>query len=114
MKVAQLLREQGFSLQSNRKTEEGADHPDSDAQFRHINAQVKRALATGVPVVSVDTKKKELLGSYENSGKQWLPAKRPIKVNGHDFSSPDVPRACLHGICDLSLGAPARSAIPGL
>lgn len=101
-KVAQLLRDQNYSLQSNRKTEEGADHPDRDAQFRHINAQVKRALATGIPVISVDTKKKELLGNYENSGKQWLPAKKPVKVNGHDFPSPDVPRAYPYGIYDLA------------
>ena len=80
MKVAQLLREQGYSLQSNRKTEEGGDHPDRDAQFRHINMQVKRALAQGTPVISVDTKKKELLGNYENRGRQWLPAKKPLKV----------------------------------
>jgi hypothetical protein len=65
-KVAQLLRDQNYSLPSNRKTEEGADHPDRDAQFRHINAQVKRALATGMPVISVDTKKKELLGNYDH------------------------------------------------
>jgi hypothetical protein len=101
-KVAQLLRDQNYSLQSNRKTEEGADHPDRDAQFRHINAQVKRALATGMPVISVDTKKKELLGNYDNSGKQWLPAKKPVKVNGHDFPSPDVPRAYPYGIYDLA------------
>jgi hypothetical protein len=101
-KVAQLLRDQNYSLQSNRKTEEGADHPDRDAQFRHINAQVKRALATGMPVISVDTKKKELLGNYDNGGKQWLPAKMPIKVNGHDFPSPDVPRAYPYGIYDLA------------
>ena len=101
-KVAQLLRAQNFSLQSNRKTEEGADHPDRDAQFRHINAQVKRALATGMPVISVDTKKKELLGNYDNSGQQWLPAKKPVKVNGHDFPSPDVPRAYPYGIYDLA------------
>jgi hypothetical protein len=100
-KVAQLLRGQGFSLQSNRKTEEGADHPDRDAQFRHINAQVKRALATGMPVISVDTKKKELLGNYDNGGQQWLPAKQPVKVNGHDFPSPDVPRAYPYGIYDM-------------
>ena len=100
-KVAQLLRGQGFSLQSNRKTEEGADHPDRDAQFRHINAQVKRALAIGMPVISVDTKKKELLGNYDNGGQQWLPAKRPVKVNGHDFPSPDVPRAYPYGIYDM-------------
>ena len=100
-KVAQLLRDQNYSLQSNRKTEEGADHPDRDAQFRHINAQVKRALAAGMPVISVDTKKKELLGNYDNGGKQWLPAKKPVKGNGHDFPSPDVPRAYPYGIYDL-------------
>jgi hypothetical protein len=100
-KLAQLLRDQNYSLQSNRKTEEGADHPDRDAQFRHINLQVKRALATGTPVISVDTKKKELLGNYDNAGKQWLPSKKPVKVNGHDFPSPDVPRAYPYGIYDL-------------
>jgi len=101
-KVAQLLRDQNYSLQSNRKSEEGEDHPDRDAQFRHINTQVKRALATGIPVISVDTKKKELLGNYNNSGKQWLPSKNPVKVNGHDFPSPDVPRAYPYGIYDLA------------
>ena len=100
-KIAQLLREQGYSLQSNRKTEEGADHPDRNAQFRHINTQVKRALANGTPVISVDTKKKELLGNYNNSGQQWLPAKNPVKVNGHDFPSPDVPRAYPYGVYDI-------------
>ena len=100
-KVAQLLRAQNYSLQSNRKTEEGADHPDRDAQFRHINAQVKRALATGLPVISVDTKKEELLGNYDNGGKQWLSAKTPVKVNGHDFPPPDIPRAYPYGIYDL-------------
>ena len=101
-KVAQLLRDQNYSLQSNRKTEEGADHPDRDAQFRHINAQVKQALAAGMPVISVDTKKKELLGNYDNGGQQWLPAKKPVKVNGHDFPSPDIPRAYPYGIYDLA------------
>jgi hypothetical protein len=101
-KVAQLLREQNYSLQSNRKMEEGEDHPDRDAQFRHINAQVKRALAQGMPVISVDTKKKELLGNYDNSGQQWLPAKHPITVSGHDFPSPEVPRAYPYGIYDLA------------
>jgi len=101
-KVAQLLREQHYSLQSNRKTEEGIDHPDRDAQFRHISAQVKRALATGMPVISVDTKKKELLGNYANGGQQWLPAKKPVKVNGHDFPAPDIPRAYPYGIYDLA------------
>jgi hypothetical protein len=101
VKVAQLLRDQGFSLQDNRKTEEGADHPDRDAQFRHINAQVKRALVIGMPVISVDTKKKELLENYQNAGKQWLPAKHALKVSGHDFPSSDVPRAYPYGIYDM-------------
>ena len=100
-KVGQLLRAQNFSLQSNRKTEEGKDHPDRDAQFRHINTQVKRALGSGMPVISVDTKKKELIGNYSNSGQQWLPKKSPVKVNGHDFPGPDVPRAYPYGIYDI-------------
>jgi len=100
-KVAQLLHEMGYSLQSNRKMEEGKDHPDRDAQFRHINLQVKRTLAKGAPVVSVDTKKKELVGNYANKGEQWLPGKTPIKVQGHDFPGPDVPRAYPYGIYDL-------------
>ena len=100
-KVAQLLHDLGYSLQGNRKTEEGQCHPDRDAQFRHINTQVKRALAKGTPVVSVDTKKKELVGNYANGGEQWLPEKRPVKVQGHDFPKPDVPRAYPYGIYDL-------------
>jgi hypothetical protein len=101
MKVAQLLQAQGYSLQGNRKTEEGGDHPDRDAQFRHINTQVRRALAKGTPVISVDTKKKELVGNYENKGRQWLPGKQPVKVQGHDFPRPDVPRAYPYGVYDL-------------
>ncbi len=105
VKVAQLLREQSYSLQSNRKTEEGDDHPDRDAQFRHINACVKKTLAKGLPVISVDTKKKELIGNYDNSGQQWLAAKHPRKVSGHDFPHPDVPRAYPYGIYDMGRNA---------
>jgi hypothetical protein len=101
MKVAQLLHAQGYSLQGNRKTEEGDDHPDRDAQFRHINRQVKRSLAKGAPVISVDTKKKELVGNYANAGRQWLPGKKPVKVQGHDFPGPDVPRASPYGVYNL-------------
>ena len=101
VRVAQLLQEQHYSLQSNRKLEEGEDHPDRDAQFRHINNCVKRALAAGSPVISVDTKKKELVGNYANAGQQWLPAKQPRKVKGHDFPGPEVPRAFPYGIYDL-------------
>ena len=100
-KVAQILHALNYSLQSNRKTEEGTDHPDRDAQFRHINAAVKNHLAHGIPVISVDTKKKELVGNYHNAGQQWLPAKQPKKVQGHDFPTPDVPRAYPYGIYDL-------------
>jgi hypothetical protein len=101
VKVAQLLHDNHYSLQSNRKTEEGEDHPDRDAQFRHINTKVKKSLAAGVPVISVDTKKKELIGNYENGGQKWLPVKQPTAVNGHDFPHPEVPRAYPYGIYDL-------------
>ena len=100
-KVAGLLRDMGYSLQSNRKTEEGSDHPDRDAQFRHINEQVRNALARGWPVVSVDTKKKELIGNYVNAGRQWRRAKQPLVVNSYDFPKPSVPRAYPYGIYDL-------------
>lgn len=100
-KVAQILHDLDYSLQSNRKTEEGKDHPDRDAQFRHINVAVKRCLKKGSPVISVDTKKKELIGNYHNTGRQWRPSKQPENVKGHDFASPDVPRAYPYGIYDL-------------
>ena len=101
VKVGQLLHEQHYSLQGNRKTEEGTDHPDRDAQFRHIAAEVKKCLRQGVPVISVDTKKKELIGNYENKGRQWLPAKEPVQVQGHDFPGPLVPRAYPYGVYDI-------------
>jgi len=101
VKVGQLLHEQHYSLQSNRKTEEGADHPDRDAQFRYINKQVKTALRDGIPVISVDTKKKELIGNYINAGQQWHVVKNPYYVNGHDFPSPNVLRAHPYGIYDI-------------
>jgi hypothetical protein len=101
VKVGHLLHEQHFSLQSNRKTEEGNQHADRDAQFGYINETVKQALQEGTPVISVDTKKKELIGNYVNAGRQWRAAKEPRKVNGHDFPSPDVPRAYPYGIYDI-------------
>lgn len=100
-KVAQLLRDMDYSLQGNRKTKEGADHPDRDAQFRYINERVSEALAAGQPVISVDTKKKELVGNYENKGRRWRKKKSPDQVNGHDFPAPSVPRAYPYGIYDL-------------
>lgn len=100
-KVAQLLHAAGYSLQGNRKTEEGGDHPDRDAQFKHINRVVKRALRVAEPVISVDTKKKELIGNYQNKGRQWRKTRVPDRVNGHDFPDPKVPRAYPYGIYDL-------------
>jgi Rhodopirellula transposase DDE domain len=100
-KVAQLLQSMNYSLQGNRKTEEGEDHPDRDAQFQHINRQVKRAMRQGQPVISVDTKKKELVGNYSNSGKEWRPVGEVRKVKGHDFPDPEVPRAYPYGIYDI-------------
>jgi hypothetical protein len=105
MKVAQILHDLDYSLQRNRKTEEGADHPDRDAQFRHINAAVKRCLRQGIPVISVDTKKKELIGNYHNAGQQWRATKQPTPVQGHDFPSPQVPRAYPYGIYDIGRNA---------
>ena len=100
-KVAQLLRQMDFSLQGNRKIEEGADHPDRDAQFRHISSAVRRALAEGAPVISVDTKKKELVGNYVNGGKQWRNVRSPRRVNTYDFPDASVPRAFPYGVYDL-------------
>jgi len=101
-KVAQFLRAMDYSLQGNRKTEEGTDHPDRDAQFQYINDHVRRALAAGRPVISVDTKKKELVGNYENKGRQWRTSKSPARVQGHDFPDPAVPRAYPYGVYDLA------------
>jgi hypothetical protein len=91
-----------YRLQGNRKTEEGADHPDRDAQFQYINDQVRQALGGRRPVISVDTKKKELIGNYENKGRQWRRSKSPALVQGHDFPAPSVPRAYPYGVYDLA------------
>jgi len=105
MKVAQLLHELDYSLQGTRKTEEGTDHPARDAQFRYINAAVKKSLAYGLPVISVDTKKKELIGRSHDAGRRWRPVQHPIPVQTHDFPGPDVPRAYPYGIYDIGRNA---------
>jgi hypothetical protein len=92
----------GYSLQGNCKTVEGQQHPDRNAQFEHLNARVQRAMRAGEPVISVDTKKKELLGNYANAGQQWRPVGKPVRVNVHDFPSPEVPRAYPYGIYELT------------
>ena len=101
-KVGHFLRDMDYSLQSNRKAEEGSDHPDRDAQFRHINTRVSRFMSMGCPVISVDTKKKELVGNYENKGRRWRKTQSPDVVKSHDFPDPDVPRAYPYGIYDLT------------
>jgi transposase len=100
--VARLLRRLGYSLQANRKTHEGADHPDRDAQFEHINQTAKAALGAGQPVISVDTKKKELIGQFKNGGREWAPAGAPVEVNTHDFPSQSQGRAIPYGVYDLA------------
>ena len=100
--VGALLHGMGYSLQGNRKTLEGKQHPDRNAQFEHINARVAAEIRAAQPVISVDTKKKELVGNYINRGKQWLPKGGAPQVNGHDFPDPSVPRAYPYGIYDLA------------
>lgn len=99
--VADLLREQGFSLQANSKTIEGKQHPDRDAQFRYINEQVKDHQATTDPVVSVDTKKKELVGQFANAGQQWRPKGEPVATSTHDFPD-EFGKVVPYGIYDLA------------
>jgi hypothetical protein len=91
--VATLLRELGYSVQSNRKTREGSQHPDRDAQFGYINAQTSDALTAGQPAISVDTKKKELVGDFKNGGRERRPRRQPEAVRVHDFLIPELGRA---------------------
>lgn len=99
--ISQLLHKLGYSLQGNRKAEEGHQHPDRNAQFMFINKTVGKELSCGNPVISVDTKKKELVGNYQNPGRRWRKKKSAPRVNGHDFPGPEVPRAYPYGIYDL-------------
>jgi hypothetical protein len=100
MKVAQLLHALHYSLQGNAKTQEGKQHPDRDAQFRYIQRQSEAFLGQGRPVLSVDTKKKELLGNHANSGQEWQPQGQPEQVEVHDFPDPDIPKAIPRGVYD--------------
>jgi transposase len=99
--VAELLHELGYSLQANRKTQEGAQHPDRDGQFRHIDGQVRRFHRKGHPAVSVDTKKKELIGNFKNAGREWRPKGTPEAVQVHDFLIPANGKAIPYGVYDL-------------
>ncbi len=99
--VGQLLQKKGYSMQANRKNKEGTNHPDRNAQFEHINQTAKDYLAAGDPVVSVDTKKKELVGDFKNNGQEWRPAGNPEIVQMHDFPDAEVGKANPYGIYDL-------------
>jgi len=101
--VLRLLAGMGFSMQSNRKAREGADHPDRDAQFAYINETVAAALDAKQPVISVDTKKKELIGEFKNGGREWARAGEPVEVNTHDFPSHARGKATPYGVYDLAL-----------
>jgi Rhodopirellula transposase DDE domain len=99
--VGRLLREQGYRLQRTVKTLEGAQHADRDAQFRYLNEQARAHLGAGQPVVSVDPKKKELVGQFANGGRQWQPTGEPEQVNVHDFPDPEHGKAIPDGVYDL-------------
>ena len=98
-----MLKQTGYSLQSNRKTKEGGSHPDRNAQFEHINAVVERFQQRGQPVISVDTKKKELVGPFKNGGREWQPKGEPEEVVIHDFVDEELGKVIPYGVFDLSL-----------
>jgi transposase len=100
--VAELLNQMGYSLQANRKTSEGRTHPDRNAQFEHINRQVQRFQARGQPVVSVDAKKKELVGDFKNRGTEWRPTGQPETVRVYDFVIKELGKATPYGVYDVS------------
>jgi hypothetical protein len=103
--VAELLHESGYSLQANRKTIEGKGHPDRNAQFEHINRKVRAALKAGEPVISVDAKKKELVGDFKNAGREWRPEGDPEVVRVYDFVIPGLGRVTPYGVYDMARNA---------
>jgi len=100
--VGRLLRQAGYSLQGNRKTKEGDSDPDRNAQFEHINAMVKQFQRRGEPVISVDTKKKELVGDFKNGGREWMPRGQPDEVRVHDFMDKNLGKAIPYGVYDIT------------
>jgi Rhodopirellula transposase DDE domain len=100
--VGQLLRQAGYSLQGNRKTKEGDSHPDCNTQFEHINAMVKRFQKHGQPVISVDTKKKEIVGNFKNGGREWMPQGQPDEVRVHHFIDKTLGKAIPYGVYDIT------------
>jgi hypothetical protein len=100
--VARLLKASGYSLQANAKAVEGRQHPDRDAQFAYLNTQASAFQGSGDPVVSVDTKKKELIGNYTAAGREWEPAGQPVRVNVHDFPDPVLGKVAPYGVYDIA------------
>lgn len=100
-KAGQILKDNDYRLQANKKSKEGTNHPDRDKQFQHINQTAKKFLDAGDPVISVDTKKKELVGDYKNNGRIWLPKGKPIEVNMHDFPDKKLGKAIPYGIYNI-------------
>ena len=100
--VRWILKLHGYSLQANRKTHEGGKHPDRDAQFLYIAAQKEKSMAAGNPVLSIDAKKKELIGNYKNNGREWRPKNAPEHVNVYDFVDPEAGRATPYGVYDIA------------
>jgi transposase len=100
--IRQILQESGYSLQTNRKTKEGGEHPDRDAQFEFINKQSKEFISDNQPVISVDCKKKELIGNYKNSGQEWHPINSPVEVNVYDFVDKTNGKASPYGVYDIA------------
>ena len=103
--VSEVLQQSGYSLQVNRKTREGAGHPDRNAQFEHIARRAKEFQQRGQPVISVDTKKKELVGDFKNAGREWHPAGQPPSVRVHDFKDDELGKAIPYGVYDLGANA---------
>jgi transposase len=100
--VGRMLKKLGYSLQAPVKVKEGTSHPDRDAQFRYLNDRAAEMVAAGQPVISVDTKKKEMVGEYDNGGVEWQPQGEPVRVNVHDFVDPQQGRAIPYGIYDVA------------
>jgi len=100
--VGIILKEAGYSLQSNRKTDEGSSHEDRDAQFNYINDLVNEFIGSSAPVISVDCKKKELIGNFKNAGTDWIPKKNPTKVKVYDFIDKELGKAVPYGVYDIS------------
>ena len=103
--VSEVLQQSGYSLQANRKTREGTAHPDRNAQFEHIARRAKEFQKRGQPVISVDTKKKELVGDFKNAGREWHPKGQPTDVRVHDFQDDELGKAIPYGVYDLGADA---------